>query len=337
MQGWEETTQKASFDKDYTAYETALSNASDSSFVVYNPNLGGKYGYIANLLIGFTSEQSNVLTTFTEKVIGEKAAFRETLLKELVAKDQRATWVLSAYGKYNEETNAFSFDEDYVKTPALREYVGTLNGASSYITHDSYDEEVTKYNFKAVEGKEVKFDDFYTNTVSSIMGFTGYTGKLAGVEESTIVSTTINDETMIKFRDLIYAYSTDPGSLAENYGYVYSPITSKTTYVKEYADAAGELVKEGVGAYRVVATEYGYHIMLCTSVVTPTTDKLGLDAFKNDVNKEGTLAYNFKEYKYKLISSTTITNITNSAINNYNKNESVVSYNTSAYKDLLVE
>ena len=330
-------TQKASFDKDYTKYETALSSASDSSFVVYNPDLGGKYGYIANLLIGFTSEQSNVLTTFTEKVIGEKAAFRETLLKELVAKDQRATWVLSAYGKYNEETNAFSFGEDYVKTPALREYVGTLNGASSYITHDEYDEEVTKYNFKAVEGKEVKFDDFYTNTVSSIMGFTGDRGKLAGVEESTIVSTTINDETMIKFRDLIYAYSTDPGSLAENYGYVYSPISSKTTYVKEYADAAERLVNQGVGAYEVVATDYGYHIMLCTSVITPGNALASKEDFLKDVEKEGTLAYKFKEYKYNLISSSTITKITNTIVNTYKNNESIVSYDKSTYDDLITE
>ena len=330
-------TQKASFDKDYTQYETALSSASDSSFVVYNPNLGGQYGYIANLLIGFTTEQSNALSAFSEKEIGEKNKEREKLLKELVAKDQRATWVLSGYGKYNEATNVFTFDEDYVKTPALREYVGILNGASSYITHDKYDEEITKYNFKAVEGTEVKFDDFYTNTVSSIMGFTGYTGKLENVEDSTIVSKTINDATMAKFRDLIYAYSTDPGSLAENYGYVYSPITSKTTYVKEYADAAERLVNKGVGAYEVVATDYGYHIMLCTSVITPDNELATKDDFLKDVETEGTLAYKFKEYKYNLISSTTITKITNTIVNNFKNDDAIVKYNKSTYEDLIPE
>lgn len=328
-------TQKAQFYNDYQAYENALSSASKSSFVVYNPNFGSNYGYISNLLIGFNAEQTAALENFTEKEIGEKNKFRETLLKDLTVKDMRTSWVMKNYGKF--ENGTFTFGDDYCKTPALQNFGGVLSGATSYTEKDSYGEDVTKYTFKSVQSNEVKFTDFYTNVVSSLMGFTGLSGKLENVSETNAVSQNIKEDVLVKFRDLIYAYSTDPGSLAENYGYVYSPITSKTTYVKEYADAAGELVKEGVGAYRVVATEYGYHIMLCTSVVTPTTDKLGLDAFKNDVNKEGTLAYNFKEYKYKLISSTTITNITNSAINNYNKNENVVSYNTSAYKDLLVE
>ncbi len=330
-------TQKASFDKNYLNYETALEGASDESFVVYNPNLGGKYGYIANLLIGFNAEQTAALDAFVEKVKGEKLAFREKLLKELVAKDLRSTWALSNYGTYNEETGMFTFDEDYVKTPSLREYKGVLSGASSFIEHDSYDEEITKYNFKAVEGTEVKFSDFYTNIVSSVMGFTGLSGKLEGVEESTIVSTTINDDTMAKFRDLIYAYSTDGGSLQENYGYVYSPITSKSTYVEEYALAAERLINNGVGSYEVVATKYGYHIMLCTSVITPGNELASKDTFLLDVEKEGTLAYKFKEYKYNLITSSTITKITNTIINTFKNDEKIVVYNKSTYDDLIVE
>ena len=328
-------TQKAEFFNDYQAYENALSSASKSSFVVYNPNFGGNYGYISNLLIGFNAEQTAALENFTEKEIGEKNKFRDTLLEDLTVKDMRTSWVMQNYGKFDNGT--FTFGENYCKTPALQNFNGVLSGATPYTEKDSYGEDVTKYNFKSVQANEVKFTDFYTNVVSSLMGFTGLSGKLENVSETNAVSQNIKEDVLVKFRDLIYAYSTDPGSLAENYGYVYSPITSKTTYVEEYAEAAKELVEGGVGSYKVVATEYGYHIMLCTSVVTPTTDKLGFDAFKNDVNKEGTLAYNFKEYKYKLISTTTITNITNSAINNYNKNESVVSYNLSAYKDLLVE
>ena len=330
-------TQKASFDKSYTNYETALENASGESFVVYNPNLGGKYGYISNLLIGFNAEQSAALSAFKEVEHGEKVNFRTELLKELTAKDLRHTWALSNYGKYDEETKVFTFDEDYVKTPALREYKGVLSGASSYIEHDEYDEEITKYNFKAVEGTEIKFNDFYTNTVSSVMGFTGLSGKLEGVEESTIVSKTINDETMAKFRDLIYAYSTDSGSLAENYGYVYSPITSKTTYVKEYADAAERLIQQGVGAYEVVATDFGYHIMLCTSVITSGNELASKETFLNDVEREGTLAYKFKEYKYNLITSSTITKITNTIVNTFKNDEKIVTYNKSTYDDLITE
>ncbi len=330
-------TQKASFDKSYEAYETALENASDSTFVVYNPNLGGKYGYVANLLIGFNTEQTTALNAFSEKIIGEKVAYRETMLNDLTAKDQRATWALSNYGTYNSEIGEFTFDEDYCKTPELRKYVGTLKGVSTYIEHDSYDEEITKYNFKEVEGTEVKFSDFYANTVSAIMGFNGMSGKLEGVEESTIISTTLNDATMTKFRDLIYAYSTDTGSLKENYGYVYSPISSKTKYVKEFADAAQRIINAGVGAYEVVATDFGYHIMLCTTVITPGNELASMEEFLKDVKKEGTLAYKFKEYKYNLISSSTITQITNTVVNTFKDNENIVTYNKSTYDDLITE
>ncbi len=330
-------TQKASFDKDYTAYETALENASDTTFVVYNPNLNGKYGYVSNLLIGFSTEQTNALNNYKETIIGDKAEFRKTLLNDLTAKDLRETWALSNYGKYDEATGKFTFGEEYCKTESLREYVGKLSGASSYIEHDSYDEEITKYNFKAVEGTEVKFDEFYQNTVSSVMGFTGMSGKLTGVEEETIISKTINDETMAKFRDLIYAYSTDSGSLKENYGYVYSPISSKTTYVKEFANAAERLIESGVGSYEVVATDYGYHIMLCTSVITPGNTLATKEAFLNDVSKEGTLAYKFKEYKYNLISSNQITQITNTIVNTFKNDESKVTYFTKTYEELITE
>lgn len=329
--------QKASFDKSYSSYETALENANGETFVVYNPNLGGNYGYISNLLIGFNAEQSAALSGYSEKVIGDKVNFRNLLLKELTVKDLRHTWVLSNYGKYNPEVGVFTFDEDYVKTPALREYKGVLSGATSFVEHDEYDEEITKYNFKAVEGTEVKFDDFYANTVSSVMGFTGLSGKLDGVSETTIVSTTINEETMVKFRDLIYAYSTDPGSLAENYGYVYSPITSKTTYVKEFSDAAERLINQGVGAYEVVATDFGYHIMLCTSVITSGNQLAEKEAFLLDVEKEGTLAYKFKEYKYNLITSSTISKITNTIVNTFKNDEKIVNYNKSTYDDLITE
>ena len=330
-------TQKASFDKSYEAYETALENANDSTFVVYNPNLGGKYGYIANLLIGFNTEQTTALEGFTEKVIGEKVAYRETLLESLVAKDQRHTWALSNYGTFNPETGEFVFDEDYCKTLELRKYQGTLLGASSYVEHDSYDEEITKYNFKAVEGAEIAFNDFYNDVVSKIMGFTGREGKLEGVEESTIISTTLCDDAMIKFRDLIYAYSTDPGSLSETYGYVYSPISSKTKYVKEFADGAKRVIDKGVGAYEVVATDFGYHIMLCTSVITPGNELASMENFLKDVQKEGTLAYKFKEYKYNLISSKTITQITNTIVNTNKEKDNVVTYFKSTYDDLITE
>lgn len=334
-------SQKATFDKDYTAYETALEGASETSFVVYNPTYKDatskndlQYGYIANLLIGFNSAQDAQLKAYEEKVVGDKNKLRDLLLKDLTAKDLRSTWVLSNYGKYNE--GEFTFGDDYCKTDALKKFNGTLIGANSYIEHDEYDEEQTKYTFKAVEAKEMSFDDFYKDVVQVVMGFNAERkGVLQNVVEENKISKTISNEVMTEFRDLIYAYSTDPGSLSENYGYLYSPISSKNKYVKEYADAAQRLIADGVGSYEVVATEFGYHIMLCTSVIKPSgATAIGKEDFLADVGVKGTLPYLFKEYKHNLISATKISNITDTIINQ-NSNDNIVKYNESTYEDLV--
>ena len=77
--------------------------------------------------------------------------------------------------------------------------------------------------------------------------------------------------------------------------------------------------------------------MLCTSVITPGNALASKEDFLNDVSKEGTLAYKFKEYKYNLISSTTITKITNTIVNTYKTDDTYVSYNKSTYDDLITE
>ncbi len=339
-------SQKASFTSSYEAYETALENVSNTSFVVYNPdykqNQNDKkvYGYISNLLIGFNAEQSAALSSFSKDKEKEqdRIDYRNSLLKDLRAKDLRHTWVLSNYGTY--ENGVFSFGENYVKTEALREYKGVLTGPSTFIEHDSYDEEITKYSFKSVEGTEIAFDTFYKDTVAEVMGFNkgSFEGVLDNLNNNTTnISTTIDEEALAKFTDLIYAYSTDSGSLKESYGYVYSPMTSKTTYVKEFADAAERLVNKGVGSYEVVATDYGYHIMLCTAVLNAGNACLNETEFKEQLNIEGSLAYNFKEYKYDLISSTIIARITNTVVNKFKDNTDYVTYYESRYSELVTE
>ena len=182
------------------------------------------------------------------------------------------------------------------------------------------------------------------NYRGDVMGITNIqnSGKLEGVEVVNSVSKRINDETLKKFRDLIFAYSTDAGSIAENYGYVYSPITSSKVgpfsgkYVEEYALAAKRLVENGVGSYEAVVTEYGVHILLCTSVILPSgNEPVSSEAFEADLLVEGTLANMFKEYKLNLISSTQINSITDSFISQ-NRAKGVTLYED-RYSDLITD
>lgn len=341
-------SQKATYENNYEAYETSLENAGDSTFVVYNPTCeSGSYGYVANLLIGFSAEQT---ARFDKKKAESKItdadlkAYRATLLNELKVKDLRESWVYSNHGIYNEEDGVFTFDKDYCTTESLRTFNGTILGAKPYTYLDENSEEAIKYTFNSVKAGEMPFDTFYKDVFATVMGVdkNSTSGKIENVETANAISKRIEKDTLAKFRDLIYAYSTDPGSLSENYGYVYSPITSEKVgpidgkYVPEYAAAARRLVNNGVGSYELVATDYGYHILLCTSVILPSGDEpITEDVFMQDLNEEGTMAYLFKEYKLKLISATQVNSITQSFINDNRANG--VEFNKSAYEDLIDE
>lgn len=308
----------------YTTYETALENASDSSLVLYNPEVEGKYGYVLNLLIGFSEEQSAILTAVSESsklTKTQKAQAREELLGQLVAKDLRNTWVESYYGTY--ENGKFTFGDDYVKTDALKTFGGNIYGAKEYEYHGTYDEHETRYSFSSVKATEIPFEDFYSNVVSSVMGFTGKTGKIEDY----------GDDDYDKFLDLIFAYSTDDGSLSDGYGYVYSPKTSATTYVTEFANAAKEVVDGGVGSYTVVATEYGYHIILCTKVIEPSTVALTYDEFIASVTVKDSIPYLFKEYQKDRLVVDNVDKITEAFFKS--QLASSVDYIEDNYKDLL--
>ncbi|MBR2323000.1 MAG: peptidylprolyl isomerase [Clostridia bacterium] len=331
-------TQKIKYQNNYTAYEDALSKASDTSLVVYNPTATeGKYGYVINLLIGFSDEQTAIYDSLTGNgslTATERAKARENLLKTLTAKDLRDSWVEKNYGKYDETTKTFSFDKKYVKTEGydiLTKYQGNILGAQSYVYHDDYNDEQTAYSYKSVKGNEIPFDSFYSS-VSTIMGFSGYSGRIAGYTNEEVIS----DSDMAKFKDLVFAYSTDGGSLQDNYGYVYSPKTSKDTYVPEFADAAKNVVDAGVGAYEVVATRYGYHIILCTKVINPTATNIDITTFKaqaNDSSNKDTIPYLFKEYQKDALVLDNVSKITETFFKN--SLESAVKYYTEVYEDLI--
>ena len=324
-------TQKANYKNDYTAYETALNSASDSSMVFYNPQVeGGNYGYVMNLLIGFGDEQNAIISKIeantTLSTIQKQSAINE-LLKTITAKDLRDSWVESNYGAYDSETGVFTFADKYCKTEALKTFKGNIFGAKEYVYHDNYDIEKTAYSYKLVKATTIPFETFYTDVVSSVMGFTGKSGKIADY----------NDDKLAAFKDLVFAYSTDGGSLKDNYGYVYSPKTSKTAYVKEFADAAKRVVDGGVGSYEVVATQYGYHIILCTKVIAPTLNDAPIEkatfiAQANGTDKEA-VAYKFKEYQRVRLVNDNVSKITEAFFKT--SLSTTVTYYKEIYKDLL--
>ena len=86
---------------DESTFETALDGMADDSFVLTAPEAG--YGFVVNILIPFTTTQTNDLTNYhndydsaTETWRSNKFAYRAELLQSLRGTDQRGTWITGA-------------------------------------------------------------------------------------------------------------------------------------------------------------------------------------------------------------------------------------------------
>ena len=333
----EYNAQKENYLNNVTGYESALDSLTKDSFVLCNPYTG--YGYVLNLLIGFSDEQTAALNAAKAKAGATTESIskvRNDLLDALVVKDQRETWVYSSYGQYDEATGAFNFDEDYFVSDnedvveLLGSFIGSVYGATSSTQKDDEGVEQTVWNFKNVIASSMSFANFVEN----------YVDKLLDTKfEVDVVKEGINlEEKRAVLDDLIYAFSTDPGSLGSYLGYSYSPFNAATTYVKEFAKASADVVEKGEGAYTLVATDYGYHLIICTKSVEKNAEEYAdVNAFKADLSNEESLASKYKEVKLNSIVSTEVGKIADKLINEYFKDENIVSYNHKAYKDLIPE
>lgn len=327
--------QKALYENNYSSYETALSNASDTSFVLYNPYPG--YGYVANLLIGFTDEQTTMLSDYSSKdnVTNDQIeAFRAKLVDQLFAKDQRNSWVFNNHGTFAE--GVFNFDDEYTVSDLeqLKSFIGTVivEDEEGYTEEDDNGVEKTKWNVLDATAKNIAYSQFVSQYLA-----------LAGMVDMRFENNQIgkienfDEDALKKINDLIYVFSTDPGSLSNEYGYVYSPLTSSKQYVKEFADAAKAVVENGVGSYTAVITDFGIHIIVCTKTIDSDPYDVTSDgsAFKADLDDEDSLAYKYKQVKLDAVTDTEVSKIANQFITKY-REEKVTKYQ-STYKDLIPE
>lgn len=342
----EYATQEALYRNDITSYETALSNVSDSSFILYTP-YEGSYGYVTNLLIGFSDEQTALLNAYSSKkgvTEADIVNYRKGLLQSLQASDQRTTWVQSNYGKYSnvaDNSGTFTFDDDYRMSSldSVKNFIGTVKvkDAEGTKVEDSNGVKKGAWSYTEVTPDKIDFATFYNTYVKDLLGDVKYFEDGGAYGKATY-----SDELYDKFNDLLFAFSTDTGCLNKEYGYLYSAFTSDTTYVKEFAEAAKLVVSKGVGAYTVVATQYGYHIIMCTELVkTPyAVNDTGKDAFVQDLANKGTLAYNYREVKKNAVVNNEISKFVERKINPFvtAKNEQyAVSRNDKVYKQLITE
>ena len=351
--------QKTAYDKNEADYLTALGEIDNGTTqVVYNPYEG--YGYVYNLLLGadeIITAEINEINSDAKLSKAEKLQKRSQALAKMVVVDQRSTWVTNNYD-FNMADNTFG--EDYGNYP----FQGTVEQVAQD-DPNTEDEDETKYEVTGLKEFDLQsFNEAFEQYVYTDLQLTLET-KIVG--NTAYRQTTLPQAKEKEFRErvneLIFAYSTDPGSLSSIKGYVSAPavmLGETETYVQEFADAARELVEYGVGSYTAVETNYGIHIMICSekinvggwdNIVDYVVNELGefeneqamQDAFNrwlvtevDDLTEEEQDTYFYKFFNAYLESyvSERVTNEQNKIVKQYMNDKQYVKVYKSAYADL---
>lgn len=139
---------------------------------------------------------------------------------------------------------------------------------------------------------------------------------------------------MSAVNELQYAYTTDTGVLSQYIGYSVSAY--ETSYIKEFEYAAQQALRMGVGAFKVCAGDYGWHLIYVTDAFSFEGGEVYKTAkfTKERIEIEGTFENRF----YNWIKDSTLNNETTqkrTEILQYFSNDTTITKYVNAYKDLL--
>lgn len=328
--------QEGEYSGNITSYETQLGAVSDSTFVVYHPEVG--YSYVSHILVKYTND---VKSDLDEAVKGNitnaqfNAKVDEYALK-VTATDLRSSWVQAGYGVY--ENGKVKFTDNYVYTDALAYFDGTIENISYHTEENEEGKEILHLTYFGVQGNKLDYADFTKRAAEVITGNSdaeALTLNTIYTVDNYNTDADAKKSAKERFEDLKFAYSEDEGNFNNYFGYLYSPFTSATKYVKAFTKASEEVTAQGAGAYKMFASyEYGLHIVLCTEIAVDFFAYNSLAEFQADLEVEGTAAYNFKKANNDLIESNYISKLATTYINS--ASTAVTKYEK-AYSDLITK
>ncbi len=274
-----------------TEFATAISSATADKPLLYGAY--GNYGYVYNLLLGVDTTQSALITeNNADTQLGEveRRELRRDILANTTAKDLRSTWVLSGYDmEYITDTSALAnYDASYKGNGATTvKFTGDYTFGSEYSLPfqgtvnrlvEKTDTEDAVYG--VADTRKFLLDDFISFMDNYVYGSVQSNEALSADFESEftqsvykkVISSNAVDGYTEKINELLFAFSTDEGSLNTFKGYAIAPEVDGSDaeqYVTEFALAARELIKEvdaGENGYIVVATDYGYHVIFFSAI-----------------------------------------------------------------------
>ena len=334
-----------------SAFATALDGVAEGSYLLYGLE---NYGFVSSILIPFSTAQNIEYTQAQNRGLTENELFavRNSIAKNIKAKDLRDTWISehdhANYSYVREDGKTYFFEDNLTensKYEQLKHYAGNyayneeeldidqfISTFEMYVAQESgatvesfakNDNFYTTTNFKTADGSKVDYSNF-----------TYYTGKfdLGEVKAADFLNRASTQyKALSAVNELLFAYSTDPGSLNSYMGYAISPYT--TNFVKEYEYAAQQTVKAGVGAYSVSVNQYGWHIVYCTFAFD--AGNVYAEGYVHaDKDVEGTFSNLFYETIKESAYNNHATEEQNRVIREYDVEDCVTRFEK-AYKDLL--
>ncbi len=361
--------QELDYAKNSDAFATRLDSESETSITLYGKN---NFGFVYNILLPFSAEQNEVYANAENSGLPTNELFnvRKSILKDVKGKDQRAGWINEhedeSYATYDEATGKWNFFTDILSGKSefeeLEHYLGVVPFNGTAVLNEETEKYDYTYNQVSVDDVVKQFEDLIIENLGA-QAITAHSTVEAGYELDKMDTKYVGSDKKVDYskfvykkgqvnltataddyfkkdsdvykmvsiaNELMFAYSTDPGCLNTYMGYSVSPY--KTNFVKEFEYAAQQAVKDGVGAYYVVPTEFGWHIIITTFVFEDGDVYSGFNAL--EMETEGTFSYIFYEYlKQDAISSYT-SDVQSIIFNDYDNDTCVTRYEK-RYKDLL--
>lgn len=251
-----------------TDYESKLSSASLTSPVVYHPYSG--YGYVYNLLLSVDSYQEAEINAIEATDKAEVQRQRNAILSKTTVTDLRSSWITAGYD-FDYATKCFT--GDYALAEKALPFQGDVKWLNEADKPEKEDDDYQE-EYEITSLKRYGLDEFIAFMDDYLYGkaVTGTSSAQYYRDVKETVAEADTKEFRNRIQDLLFAFSGDPGSLNTYQGYVVYPkarYNGSDTYVAEFTEAAIDLVANGkLGDYKIVGTDYGYHIMFYSETVT---------------------------------------------------------------------
>lgn len=152
-------------------------------------------------------------------------------------------------------------------------------------------------------------------------------------KDDMYVTTSDRYKAMAAVNELQFAYTTDTAILSQYIGYSISAY--ETSYIKEFEYAAQQALRMGVGAFKVCAGDYGWHLIYVVDAFSFDGGEVYTPVWtKERIETEGTFENKFYEWIKDSTLSNEVSSKRSEVITSFS-NDTTVTKNEKAYKDLL--